>query len=340
MADDYVDVKINVFEHTGQRARVRRSITVKTLVDEILKEFDDIDANFPEKYSIQLKGVDKPLNPKQTLAQLDIQPQDELSIVYQHQTIRKMLEPKDQATLREETSNISFDIQWTPALIGRPSTEVNHNIMLAVNMQILAVGITISRKHAQIIFSDGAFSVQPLASNNPTFLNGRQLQANTLNKLKSGDRLAFGQHKISFLFTTKAQPVAAGMDPSKPISQPIPMGIDVSSSTQLGPERGGGVYLQIEKSLNPANIGQRIPILKVPLILGRLLPIFANEGDISRQHAEINANPQTQKYTITDLNSTNGVTLNGQRIAPQRPYELQPGTKIGLGRVMLLSFEA
>ena len=35
--DDYIDVKINVFEHTGQRARVRRSITVKTLIDEILK---------------------------------------------------------------------------------------------------------------------------------------------------------------------------------------------------------------------------------------------------------------------------------------------------------------
>ena len=74
--DDYVDVKINVFEHAGQRARVRRSITVKTLIDEILKEFDDIDADSPEKYSIQLEGIEKPLNVNQTLAQLDIQPQD------------------------------------------------------------------------------------------------------------------------------------------------------------------------------------------------------------------------------------------------------------------------
>jgi uncharacterized ubiquitin-like protein YukD len=118
--DDYIDVKINVFEHTGQRARVRKSITVKTLIDEILKEFDDIDADSPEKYSIQLKGVEKPLNVNQTLAQLDIQPQDELNVGYLHQTIRKMLDPKDHAMLREETSNISFDIQWTPAIIGRP----------------------------------------------------------------------------------------------------------------------------------------------------------------------------------------------------------------------------
>ncbi len=335
--DDYVDVKINVFEHTGQRARVKRSITVKTLIDEILKEFDDIDADSPEKYSIQLKGVDNPLNVNQSLAQLDIQPQDELSIAYLHQTIRKMLDAKDQATLREETSNISFDIQWTPAIIGRPSTEVNHNIMLAVNMQILAVGMTISRLHAQIVFSEGSFFIQPLAANNPTYLNGNLLTVNSMNKLKSGDHLAFGQHKVGFMFTTKAQPVMPPVDQSTPISEPLPAQ-DNSTRVSDTPVTGGGT-LVIEKSLNPSNVGQRIPLQNLPLVIGRVLPLFSSEGDISRQHAEINYDSQASMYTIKDLNSTNGVTLNGQRIEPQKVYELKKGTKVGLGRVMVLNFE-
>jgi len=331
--DDYIDVKINVFEHTGQRARVRRSITLKTLIDEILKEFDDIDADSPEKYSIQLEGVDKPLNPNQTLSQLDIQPQDELSIAYLHQTIRRMLDPKDHASLREETSNISFDIQWTPAIIGRPSTEVNHNIMLAVNMQLLAIGITISRKHAQIVFSDGTFFIEPLATNNPTFLNGKLLQPNSMNKIHSGDRLAFGQHKVSFLFTTKMQPVEV----SSPISKPVAASVEDSHTRVVPPLSSSSTpQLVIEKSLNPANIGQKIPLVNLPLLLGRVNPLFSNEGDISRQHAEVNFDPASNKYTIKDLNSTNGVLLNGQKIAPNMVYELQQGTKIGLGKVMVV----
>jgi pSer/pThr/pTyr-binding forkhead associated (FHA) protein len=332
---DYIDVKINVFEHTGQRARVRRSITVKTLIDEILKEFDDIDTDSPEKYSIQLEGVNKPMNVNQTLAQLDIQPQDELTIAYLHQTIRKMLDPKDHASLREETSNISFDIQWTPAVIGRPSTEVNHNIMLAVNMQLLAIGITISRKHAQIVFSDGVFYLEPLSANNPTFLNGKMLQTNSLNKIKSGDHLAFGQHKVSFVFTTKAQPAEVSTPISKPVAAPVE-----DSHTRIAPEKqvGGVAKLVIEKSLNPSNIGHKITLSNLPLVLGRVNPVFSSEGDISRQHAEINYDSQKRVYTIKDLNSTNGVLLNGQKIEPQMVYELQQGTKIGLGRLMVLSF--
>ncbi|PKO06307.1 MAG: hypothetical protein CVU41_07695 [Chloroflexi bacterium HGW-Chloroflexi-3] len=336
--DDYIDVKINVFEHTGQRARVRRSITVKTLIDEILKEFDDIDADSPEKYSIQLKGVDRPLEANHTLAQLDIQPQDEITVGYLHQTIRKMLDPKDHATLREETSNITFDIQWTPAIIGRPSTEVNHNIMLAVNMQILAIGMTISRKHAQIVFSEGSFFIEPAAANNPTYLNGKLLAVNTMNKLKSGDRLAFGQHKVSFVFTTKSQPVSYGMDPSEPISKPVAVPAE-NFHTRVAPSKTGMATLVIEKSLNLSNIGQRIPLQNLPLVVGRVIPLFSSEGDISRQHAEINFDPVSNMYTIKDLNSTNGVTLNGQRIEAQKVYELHPGTKIGLGKVMVVEFQ-
>ena len=166
--DDYIDVKIDVFEHTGQRARLRRSLTVHALIEEILREFDDITADSPEKYAIYLKGFDHPLKPIGTLAELDIQPQDELVFDYVRQTIRRMLDVQNYAILREESTGKEFDIQWQPAVIGRPSTDVDHNIILAVNVQLLPDGKTISRRHAQITFAEGRYFIEPLAEQNPS----------------------------------------------------------------------------------------------------------------------------------------------------------------------------
>src|SRR5664280_2078449 len=75
---DYIDVKINIFEHTDQRARVLGSLTPAVLINEILKEFDDIIADAPEKYAIYLKGMERPLDSDCTIIQLDIQPHDTL----------------------------------------------------------------------------------------------------------------------------------------------------------------------------------------------------------------------------------------------------------------------
>ena len=182
--DEYIDVKIDVFEHTGQRARLRKSLTVTDLIAEILREFDDITADSPEKYAIYLKGFDRPLTQGSTLTQLDIQPQDELVFDYVRQTIRQMLDDRYYATLREDTTGKEFDIQWQPAVIGRPSTDVDHNIILAVNVTLLPDGKTISRKHAQITFSEGRYFIEPLADQNPVYLNGKEIPLNSRREIK------------------------------------------------------------------------------------------------------------------------------------------------------------
>ena len=181
---EYIDVKIDVFEHPDQRARVLESLTPAGLIQEILKEFDDITADAPEKYAIYLKGMERPLNANYTMTQLDIQPQDELVFDYVRKTIRQMLQPSQYAMLREDTSGKSFDIQWQPAVIGRPTNEVDHDITLAVNVQLIPNGMTISRKHAQITFSDGKYYIEMLAENNLLILNGKEMAA----QLPQGDQ--------------------------------------------------------------------------------------------------------------------------------------------------------
>ena len=350
--DDYIDVKIDVFEHTGQRARLRRSLTVNSLIEEILREFDDITADSPEKYAIYLKGFDHPLKPLETLAQLDIQPQDELVFDYVRQAIRRMLEVRNYATLREDSSGKEFDIQWQPAVIGRPSTEVDHNIILAVNVQLLPDGKTVSRRHAQITFSEGRYFIEPLAEQNPVFLNGKELPIHAKREIRSGDKLAFGNNKLTMTFSTQSprdsRPVAR--EPvSQPVAQPasVPMAsaplhrtappVTDPNATNFVPQISAALI--IEASASPGKIGEKIDLLAFPFTLGRSLPSLGAENEVSRRHAEITFDTQRNAYSITDLQSTNGVTLNGQKISPDMPHVITSGARIGLGSVLVLRFE-
>jgi pSer/pThr/pTyr-binding forkhead associated (FHA) protein len=351
--DDYIDVKIDVFEHIGQRARLRRSLTVHSLIEEILREFDDIAADSPEKYAIYLKGFDHPLKPVGTLAELDIQPQDELVFDYVRQTIRQMLDVRNYATLREEGTGKEFDIQWQPAVIGRPSTDVDHNIILAVNVYLLPDGKTISRRHAQITFAEGRYFIEPLAEQNPMFLNGRELPVHGKREIRNNDKLSFGNNKLTMTFLTQNQQVsrAAAREPviqtpsqpasvpmpSTPLPRPVPAPVDMDATNFISSTVSP--VLVVEASSTPGKIGTRIELLTFPFIIGRSLEILSTENEMSRKHAEITYDAQKNAYFITDLQSTNGVSINGEQIPPDVPHTIAPGMRIGLGNVFLARFE-
>jgi pSer/pThr/pTyr-binding forkhead associated (FHA) protein len=347
---DYIDVKINIFEHTDQRARVLGSLTPAVLINEILKEFDDILADAPEKYAIYLKGMERPLDSDCTIIQLDIQPHDTLVFDYVRQTIRQMLALKDYALLREGTTGKVFDIQWQPAIIGRPDSDAGHNLILAVNCLLLPLGRTVSRKHAQITFSDGRYFVEPLAENNPVFLNGKEIPLNSRREIKNNDKLAIGRNKITFVFekqsivdSVAAPPKPQAVKNTPPILTPTPVGgEDVAPPEENATFVSSGEkplsYLVKEKCSAPENVGQKLAISDYPFQLGRLLPMFSDEQGISRKHAEITYDAHTKKFYITDLKSTNGVTIDGVLIQPEESTEIKPGSKLGLGMDLVLEF--
>jgi pSer/pThr/pTyr-binding forkhead associated (FHA) protein len=351
--DEYIDVKIDIFEHSGQRARVRKKLTIKGLVEEILKEFDDIGVDSPEKYTLHLKGIERALNPNQNLIQLDIQPQDELVLGYVRQTLRQMLDPSQYAVLVDEATGKEFDIQWQPAIIGRPNNEVDHNIMLAANLLVLPNGMTVSRRHAQITHSGGQFYIEALAENNPVYLKSKELAPYTLYEIRNGDRLVFGRRKLTMVFRTRSRPVhhtpppgsSARVDrqsdsvPASSRSTPDKAGSPPEMATRIGMVALPTANLVIEASSNPALAGERISLSAPPVVLGRSLPVLSMENSVSRRHAEIMFDGGTGAYIITDLNSTNGVTLNGEQIPPGVPHEMKPGMVIGLGKMVVVRFE-
>ena len=90
---------------------------------------------------------------------------------------------------------------------------------------------------------------------------------------------------------------------------------------------------------NLASIG-RIIISEFPYTIGRLegnLKIL--EASISRRHAQITYNPTQQSYYLTDLNSSNGTFLNGQKLDPERSFLLSNGSMIGLGPHVTIRFD-
>ncbi|MGB7340050.1 MAG: FHA domain-containing protein [Phototrophicaceae bacterium] len=62
-----------------------------------------------------------------------------------------------------------------------------------------------------------------------------------------------------------------------------------------------------------------------------LTPYGAADRGVSREHAKIHM--QGDNVYLTDLGSTNGTYLRGERLEPNEPVELQKGNEILFGRL-------
>ena len=59
--------------------------------------------------------------------------------------------------------------------------------------------------------------------------------------------------------------------------------------------------------------------------------IVLRDQTVSRQHAVLER--RGDQWTVTDLGSTNGTEIGGQRSPPQQPTPLTPGSRVGFGDV-------
>jgi pSer/pThr/pTyr-binding forkhead associated (FHA) protein len=52
---------------------------------------------------------------------------------------------------------------------------------------------------------------------------------------------------------------------------------------------------------------------------------------VSREHLQFTV--ENGVYYVTDVNSSNGTQLNGQKLAPQKEYQLSDGDSLNIGTV-------
>ena len=108
--------------------------------------------------------------------------------------------------------------------------------------------------------------------------------------------------------------------PSPPTPAPSP------AATSPRPAAGSPILRAVEGS----DAGKVFPVDKPHLVLGRLpeCDITLTGAAVSRRHARIQQ--EGDRWTITDLGSTNGVRVNAQ---PVQVSEIQPGDRIEVGDI-------
>ncbi len=93
------------------------------------------------------------------------------------------------------------------------------------------------------------------------------------------------------------------------------------------------------RSLHPAPLREEARLRSAGQVLGRdidLVDVLLSGPEISRRHAWI-GHGEAGQWILRDLDSLNGVFVNGQRV--DRSHRLAPGDVIGLGRARAPQFE-
>ncbi len=193
-------ISSELFDETDQEASVRKNVTVRSLIDEIRREFSLLDGN----YTLSVKGGSRQLELDKTLEQLGIQTGAELTFDRERRRLSQQIVARGgqyfqaisgrrRAVLREESTGQVFELDWQPAIIGRPdAANLASADALAVNLGGLPEARTVSRQHARITEYGGQFFLEGVAERNPTFLNEQQLLPGEKRALASDDKIRVG----------------------------------------------------------------------------------------------------------------------------------------------------
>ena len=101
-----------------------------------------------------------------------------------------------------------------------------------------------------------------------------------------------------------------------------------------------GIAIYVRDYAAPIEIRKEHEFTLGRLLTGKLEQDFVNlkpyggyENGVSRRHALIRHT--AEGYEILDLGSTNGTWLNKKRLIPDKPYPLESGAQLRLGRLQI-----
>ena len=238
---------------------------------------------------------------------------------------------------------------------------------------IIPEDIYVSRLHGEFEVGRDQVRYRDLGSSNGSVLNGERLPAEHWVELSDGDTLTVGQTSlrlekiVPLLPPQEEQETPGGEKPvvevpgeeekaeeteAHPAEQPVPTGGEqVSESGDLevmaaaagvGPEVGE--MAPEEEITTPTYLlvrvedGKSWPIGPGETVFGRggsgCDRVIDGDEYISRRHFAICLEADGT-LSITDLDSTNGTTVDGKELEPRVSYPLAPGAEIKVGKTTL-----
>jgi pSer/pThr/pTyr-binding forkhead associated (FHA) protein len=207
----------------------------------------------------------------------------------------------------------------------------------------------ISREQFRIRRTGRQFFIEDLASSGGTRVDGTRIRPNTSVVLTEGSKITL-PNEMTLLFTTKAS--------LKAVSPVTTMRVPESAAPPRRPAAGEGATERFEptssraSSTSPASA--TMP-LRAKLVGPGNAEVYVTGSKefgrddfrniapddklpfISRRHFAIHVTGDA--YSIEDLLSDNGTTINGERLQPGERRTLKPGDTISCGNVLQLEFQ-
>jgi pSer/pThr/pTyr-binding forkhead associated (FHA) protein/NADPH-dependent 2,4-dienoyl-CoA reductase/sulfur reductase-like enzyme len=213
----------------------------------------------------------------------------------------------------------------------------------------------VSGTHAQITEHGGALYVRDLGSRNGTFVN-REL-VSVPHALGDGDVIHVGNTDLTFrgsaLAPAKPEPTAP-VEPAEPpeaespaeAEPPPPAPPEVAPPAAEPPPAppqpaapepraaSGPKEFRLVVEAGPL-VGLSFRLAGPSMLVGRdpEADVALSEPTVSWKHARLSAHGAA--WTLTDLGSTNGTQVNGQRIESERQTPIDPGAEIRFGEITL-----
>ena len=205
---------------------------------------------------------------------------------------------------------------------------------------------TVSRNHARITLADGGATVEDLGSSNGTKVGDQRLTANQPVSAPSGVNLRFGNWNVVLEIGGSVSPDFS----SATIAMPAPddrtlvnpaFSDEDTFEADPGPAAEDGHPGETSAPVAPpvsilrkiAGPSDDIPVAAGTLTLGRRPEndiVLSDDAYVSGRHAELFSDG-AGTY-VTDVGSTNGTVVNGQRIPANARIELTQGDELHIGQ--------
>jgi ABC transport system ATP-binding/permease protein len=225
----------------------------------------------------------------------------------------------------------------------------------------------VSRRHARILRSDNEVQIEDLGSYNGIRVNNARIAERV--SLRISDQVQIGDYKlylkaegveqvddartmpIERIDTPPAEMPAVAPPSSSIPTTPMPAQVRPAAVAQMAVAdtdpagRPVATAAQVAALTAPASYGKlviissnypgkELDLTRPQMIIGRTdeNDLVINHRSISRNHAKVTRDTETQRYTISDLQSSNGVRVNGQDYGK---VELRRGDVVDLGHVRM-----
>ena len=224
---------------------------------------------------------------------------------------------------------------------------------------IVVLSGEVSRRHAQILPTPRGYVIND-SSTNGTYVNGDRIDGSRV--LNRSDVIRIGADEFRFYADPVAQPAKIPAEAASPsaVLEPAPQASPPTPAAPGAPPPGASARLNNTMmgmaAFNPRGLestpagpaatlatllvrqgpmkGERF-VITVPVAnIGRAdyNDVVVNDESVSQAHAKLQRREEV--WVLSDLGSTNGTMVDGERISEETP--LSPGATIQFGEVPLL----